>query len=65
LISNTQILKNLLKTKKVYLNGEQFNFYHLKPGMEIIILVTINKLWDNGIINYHFSLNEMVIKKII
>ena len=40
-----------------------FNFYHLKPGMETIILVSINKLWDNGIINYHFSLNEMVLKK--
>ena len=51
------------KNFKIYFENSLFNFYHLKPGMETIILVSINKLWDNGIINYHFSLNEMVLKK--
>ena len=52
------------KTKKVYLNGEQFNFYHLKPLMKIICLVSIDKLWINqySVLNYNLKVNEILVK---
>jgi len=50
------------KNFKIYSNGDLFNFYHLKAQMNVIVLVSINKLWDNGIINYNLNVNEMVLK---
>jgi len=49
---------------KVYYQGSQFNMYNLKPGMEIICLVSISKLWKNlyNVINYTLKVNEIVIK---
>ena len=51
---------------KIYYQGNQFNRYHLKPGMDIICLVSISKLWENvyNVINYTLKVNEMVIKKL-
>jgi len=54
----------LSKTKKVYLNGELFNFYHLKPLMKIICLVSIDKLWISqySVLHYNLKVNEIVVK---
>jgi hypothetical protein len=54
----------LSKSKKVYLNGEQFNFYHLKPLMKIICLVSIEKLWISQylVLHYNLKVNEIVVK---
>jgi hypothetical protein len=54
----------LSKTKKVYLNGEQFNFYHLKPLMKIICLVSIDKLWISqySVLHYNLKVNEILVK---
>lgn len=51
------------KNFKIYLNGNLFNFYHLQPGNELLALVSINKLWDNGTINYNLNIHEMVLKQ--
>lgn len=42
-----------------------FNYYHLKKGMEIICLLTINKLWvnANGEPNYNLNVKEILITK--
>lgn len=51
---------------KVFLEGSQFNYYHLKPGMELIFLVDISRLWINNYneINYTLSAKEILIKKV-
>jgi hypothetical protein len=51
------------KNFNIYFENSLFNFYHLKPEMNAILLISINKLWENGIINYHLNVNEMVLKK--
>ena len=40
-----------------------FNYYHLKEGMEVICLLTCNKLWvsDNEECNYNLSAKEILI----
>jgi hypothetical protein len=40
-----------------------FNYYHLKVGMEVIILLSMNNLWINpdNTINYHLNVKEMII----
>ena len=52
---------------KVFFESKQFNFYHLKPGMHIICLVSILKLWKNiySVLNYNLKVNEILIKKVI
>ena len=51
------------KNFKIYLNGNLFNFYHLRPGDQVLLLVSISKLWDNGTINYNLNIHEMVLKE--
>ena len=50
------------KTFKIYLNGNLFNFYHLKKGMDIICLVSISRLWITDSIRFNLKVDEMVIK---
>jgi hypothetical protein len=60
------IFKVKIKNNKnfnIYFENSLFNFYHLKPEMHVILLVSINKLWENGLINYHVNVDEMVLKK--
>jgi len=49
---------------KIYLNGNLFNLFNLKEGMEIICLVSISKLWMNlyNNLNYNLKVNEILIK---
>jgi hypothetical protein len=44
-------------------NGKLFNYYSLREGMEIICLLSINKLWINfdNTINYNLIANEIII----
>ena len=53
------------KNFKIYLNGNLFNVYHLKKDMDIICLVSFNKLWISlyNQISYHLTVNEIVIKE--
>lgn len=46
-------------------NGSLFNYYHLKPGMEIICLLGSSKLWINfdNIVTYNLSVKEILITK--
>ena len=50
---------------KIFLNGRRFNNFNLTPGMEVICLLSLNKVWKNmyNVINYNIKINEMVIKK--
>ena len=45
--------------------GSLFNYYHLSKGMEIICLLTLNKLWINeyNIKNYNLSVKEIMLLK--
>lgn len=51
-------------TFKIYYQSSLFNRYQLQPGMDLILLVSINKLWENlyNVINYNLKVNEIVIK---
>ena len=46
-------------------DGSLFNYYHLSKGMEIICLLTLNKLWINeyNIKNYNLSVKEIMLLK--
>jgi hypothetical protein len=61
-------LKLKIKNKnfKIYFENSLFNIYNLKPGMEIIVLVNLNKLWENNqnILNYNLQISEILIKSI-
>ena len=62
------IFKVKIKNNKnfnIYFENNLFNFYHLKAEMHVIVLISINKLWENGIINYHLNVNEMVLKRFV
>ena len=59
-----ELFKVKIKNKnfKIYLNGNLFNIYHLKTGMDIICLVSISRLWITDSIRFNLKVNEMVIK---
>jgi hypothetical protein len=42
---------------KVYKDNSLFNYYHLSKGMEIICLITLDKLWINTINEPSYNLN--------
>jgi hypothetical protein len=48
---------------KVYKNNELFNYYHLKKGMEIICLLSLQKLWinTNNECQYNLQVKEIVV----
>jgi len=50
------------KNFKVYLDNKQFNVYDLQPGDFVIILVSINVLWENmyNTISYNLHVDEIV-----
>lgn len=52
------------KNFKVYFNCNLFNLYHLKPGMDIICLVSISKIWMNiyNVISYNLKVDEILIR---
>jgi hypothetical protein len=45
--------------------GSLFNYYHLSKGMEIICLLTLNKLWINEYKtkNYNLTVKEIMLLK--
>ena len=48
-----------------YTDGRLFNYYHLKEGMEIICLLTINNIWINfdNITSYNLTVKEILVTK--
>jgi hypothetical protein len=57
-------IKVPIKSTRIYHNGSLFNWYHLTPGMEIIVLVSISTIWKN--INMYYTINSkeiMLLKK--
>jgi hypothetical protein len=46
-------------------NGNVFNYYNLKEGMEIICLLSINNIWINfdNSVNYYLNVKEIKITK--
>jgi len=54
-------MKYLKPIIKIVYNNELFNYYHLKPGMEVICLVTLNTLWISGeVSNYNLIIKEIL-----
>jgi len=41
---------------KVYREEQLFNYYHLQESMEVICLVTLDKLWINNFNEYSYQL---------
>ena len=56
--------KNSNPLIKVYKDNKLFNYYHLTKGMEIICLLTINKLWINykNETSYNLNVKEILVK---
>ena len=48
-------------------NGTPFNYYHLKPGMEVICLLGTSNIWINvdNSVSYNLSVKEILITKTI
>jgi len=48
---------------KVYKDDNLFNYYHLSKGMEIICLVTLDKLWVNSLHepSYNLTVKEIMV----
>ena len=46
-------------------NGNLFNYYHLKEGMEIICLLTCGNIWINfdNVASYNLSIKEILVTK--
>ena len=44
-----------------------FNYYHLKPGMEVICLISCNNLWINfdNLVTYNLILKEIRLTKLL
>jgi hypothetical protein len=62
--NDTFRLKINLKNFKIYFEDRLFNIYDLKPEMNIIALITINKLWENVYkqISYTLHIKELLLK---
>ena len=54
------------KNFKIYFENRLFNIYELKPDMDIIVLVSINKIWENLYqqISYTLHIEEMLLKSL-
>lgn len=48
---------------KIVKNNTLFNYYHLKPGMELICLLECNNIWINeyNIPSYHLIVKEILL----
>lgn len=48
---------------KVYREDSLFNYYHLEKNMEVICLVSIDKIWSNNFdeSSYHLNVKEIMV----
>jgi hypothetical protein len=54
-----KVSKSLRPEFKIINNGSLFNFHNLSAGMEIICLVSLEKLWITESINYSLTVKEI------
>lgn len=47
----------------IYSNGKLFNYYHLREGMELICLLSFNKIWINfdNVVSYNLTVKEILL----
>ena len=47
----------------IYSNGKLFNYYRLLPGMELICLLSFNKVWINfdNVVTYNLTVKEILL----
>ena len=50
---------------KVYHNGFLFNYYHIKPSMELMFLVELSKIWisNSNTVHYNLQCKEILVTK--
>ena len=50
---------------KIYKDSRLFNYYNLKPGMELICFLSCNNVWINfdNVVSYNLNVKEIMITK--
>jgi hypothetical protein len=51
---------------KIYSDGNLFNYYHLKKGMEVICLLSCGNIWINydDTVSYNLNIKEIMVTKV-